>query len=126
MNAVFEQDDRDYIGNSGLQKMGRVNDLQEEVLDILKEECGELIQAASKINRCGMDFVPSDSDITAKQQFTSEVGDVLLLINEAFAAGLIDVEALRMRIQSKPEKLRIWTTHLGNADPDALPGTLGC
>ncbi len=104
------------IGRSDLMKMSPVNDKQEEILDILKEECAELTQAASKIIRCGIDFQPThvSGKDTARREFTKEVVDVLLLIQEAAENGLIDLDLVNPYVAEKRDRLRVWTHQLGN------------
>lgn len=103
------------IGNSGMQKINPPGERQSEVLDLLQEECGELIQAASKIKRCGIDFVPSNeyARASAKTEFTKEVMDVLLLIAEANQMGLIDHSLIGHYTAEKQSKLRTWTHFAG-------------
>lgn len=104
----------EYIGNSGILKVDPINELQLEVVDILKEECAELIQAASKVKRCGQGFIADDGkDLTAKQRFSVEIADVLTLIAEAADAGLIDTKTVHETLWSKRDRLKVWTHQLG-------------
>lgn len=104
------------IGRSGIEKLDPLDDYQDEVADILSEECCELAQAASKLQRCGKGFIPSNGNgNTFENQFAVEVADVLLMIDEAARAGLINYDLLRAALLSKPERLRVWTSRLGHA-----------
>ena len=108
--------DKRMIGRSGIEKLDPLNEYQDEVADILREECSELAQAASKLQRCGQAFVPSNgTGRTFRHEFAIEVADVLLMIDEAARAGLIDYDLLRAAIAAKPERLRTWTHGLGDA-----------
>lgn len=105
------------IGRSGVEKNGTLTEAQLEILDVTQEECSEVIQAASKIKRCGPDFIPTvgyGPQITARQVFTKEIGDALLCIEEAAAAGLIDIELLHAHVEQKQARLRSWTFHMGS------------
>ncbi len=108
--------DKNKIGRSGLVKVDPLDERQDEVADILGEECSELAQAASKLQRCGQGFVASNGDgRTFRQQFNIEVADVLLMLDEAADCGLIDYDMLRDALASKPRRLRTWTHGLGDA-----------
>ena len=50
-----------------------------EILDILQEECAEVIQAISKCRRFGMDNSYKDGG-TQREHLIQELGDVTLLI----------------------------------------------
>lgn len=51
---------------------------QQQVLGVLTEECAEVIQAVSKINRFGLDN--EWNGVTNKQSLITEIGDVLAII----------------------------------------------
>lgn len=116
----------DTIGRKGIAKVGAVAPHAYEALDLIREECNELGQAASKIMRCGADFKPSDgrSACNAKQDFTKEVVDVLILLAELKNQGMLDEEVLRTYPQEKLAKLRDWTHYQGCASPQQLIGAL--
>jgi NTP pyrophosphatase (non-canonical NTP hydrolase) len=50
----------------------------QNVMAILQEECAEVIQAVSKINRFGLDN--SWNGVTNKEALITEIGDVLAII----------------------------------------------
>jgi NTP pyrophosphatase (non-canonical NTP hydrolase) len=53
--------------------------MDERYLDLLAEECAEVIQAIMKINRFGMRDKYRDNR-TSKQQLLDEIGDVFTVI----------------------------------------------
>lgn len=61
--------------------MKQVNDHQEECLNILQEECAEVIQAASKIKRFGVVGKPIVTTLTNLESLELELGDLLALID---------------------------------------------
>ena len=65
----------------------------DEILNILQEECAEVIQVISKIRRFGLD--DDYSGKTNREKLTQEVGDVLLLIDLLQAHGLCTPEELQ-------------------------------
>ena len=68
--------------------MKQVNDHQEEGLNILQEECAEVIQAASKIKRFGLIGKPINTTLTNRESLEMELGDVLALVDLLVASGL--------------------------------------
>ena len=74
---------------------------REEMLVITMEECGELIQACSKMLRFG-----EDQDYTQLQE---EIGDVVCMIEILRDGGLVSEEQIQERIQVKKEKLMKWS-----------------
>jgi len=65
----------------------QVNEHQEECLNILQEECAEVIQAASKIKRFGLVGKRLDSD-TNLNNLETELGDVLAMVELVINSGL--------------------------------------
>lgn len=61
--------------------MRQVNDHQEECLNILQEECAEVIQAASKIKRFGVVGKPIVTTLSNLESLELELGDLLALID---------------------------------------------
>ena len=76
----------------------------DELLVILMEECGELIQAASKAIRCAEYY---DND-----RLTDEVGDVLTMIDLLHGYDLVSWKDLDERKKVKLERLRKWSNLL--------------
>ena len=74
---------------------------REELLVITMEECGELIQACSKMLRFG-----EDQDYTQLQE---EIGDVMCMIEILKDGGLVSDEQIQERIKVKKEKLMKWS-----------------
>jgi len=78
---------------------------QQEMLTITMEECGELIQACSKIIRFEDDKCPDD--ILNLQQ---EIGDVLCMVEIIKEAGLVNETQIIERMAVKREKLKKWSS----------------
>jgi NTP pyrophosphatase (non-canonical NTP hydrolase) len=79
-----------------------------EILDILKEECGELVVAASKCTRWGLESTWQDR--SNLQNLTQEAADVLCMIHLLTDNGVIDPAELAQGIVAKTEKLKKWST----------------
>ena len=79
-----------------------------EILDILQEECAEVIQAVSKINRFGLES--SWEGITNKQSLITEIGDVIALIKVLIEETDINIsiDDVQLAVEAKLEKLEIF------------------
>ena len=81
----------------------------EEILDILQEECAEVIQAISKCRRFGMDNVYLKGEGTQREQLVKELGDVVLLIDLLEAHQLFLPRELNEAKLNKAAKLSKWS-----------------
>ncbi len=77
-------------------------------MDILQEECGELIVAVSKVRRFGLFNTYKDGG-TQKEHLTQEAGDVMLMIQLLVDHGVIDENELKEASESKATKLKVWS-----------------
>ena len=73
-----------------------------EILDLLQEECGEVVQMVSKCRRFGLTEQRAD--------LVQELGDVALLIELLHAHGLFSHAELNQAKLSKATKLVKWST----------------
>lgn len=89
--------------------MKQVTDHQEECLNILQEECAEVIQAASKIKRFGIYNKKMGAELNNLQNLEMEIGDVLAMIDLCREAGIpITDEGLERAKISKKKRLAQW------------------
>jgi len=79
-----------------------------EILDILQEECAEVIQAISKCRRFGMDNSYKDGG-TQREHLVQELGDVTLLIELLGAHQLFTAQELHDAQIKKSNKLVKWS-----------------
>jgi NTP pyrophosphatase (non-canonical NTP hydrolase) len=82
-----------------------ITEQQREVLVIAQEEAAEVIQEISKVFRFGIDSVHRDG-MPHRQKLTSEVGDLLCMIDLMIDHRLIDPAAVEIARQAKVSKLR--------------------
>ena len=82
----------------------------EELLDILQEECAEVIQAISKCRRFGMENEYIKGTGTQREHLVQELGDVRLLIELLHANQLYTEEEIRAAERNKQIKLSKWST----------------
>jgi len=82
-----------------------------EALDLLQEECAEVIQARSKVRRFGSDFRGrgGKADYTAHEELQREIYDVLILIDFLVEHGYVDKDYTGYYETEKMEKLLKWT-----------------
>ncbi len=86
-----------------------LSDHQEECLNILQEECSEVIQAASKIKRFGLHNRHNPEDLTNLQNLELELGDVLALIDLCRMSGIgITDEGLQRAKENKVQRITKW------------------
>ena len=75
---------------------------RKEMLIITMEECGELIQACSKVIR-------TKGKTKYLRNLQDEVGDVMTMIEILKMSGLVTDEQIADRMEIKKEKLMKWS-----------------
>ena len=82
-----------------------------EVMSVLQEECAEVIQAVSKINRFGM--YGEWQGVTNRESLITEIGDVLAIIKVLMHETDINIteDDLEVAIEAKLKKLEIFLPH---------------
>ena len=86
-----------------------IDNQSKEVMDILQEECAEVIQAVSKISRFGLDNVKPGKPKTNREHLEEELGDMLAMICILEKMGIISQENLEKATRAKIEKLKKWS-----------------
>ena len=81
-----------------------------ETLDILQEECAEVIQAVSKISRFGLDNLKPGKPKTNREHLEEEIGDLLAMVDILTRNGVIDPANIEIAATAKIEKLKKWST----------------
>jgi len=81
-----------------------------EVMDILQEECAEVIQAVSKISRFGIDNFKPGKAKTNREHLEEELGDMIAMICILEKMGVINQDALEIATRAKIQKLKKWST----------------
>lgn len=80
-----------------------------EILDILQEECAEVVQAISKCRRFGMENTYSKGTGTQREHLIQELGDVTLLIELLKSYGVYTDAELHEAQLKKSQKLVEWS-----------------
>ena len=86
-----------------------MNAKENEVLDILQEECAEVIQAVSKIRRFGIGNLKPGKPKTNLEHLEEELGDMLAMIDIMLELELVSINNLEAAKQAKIEKLKQWS-----------------
>lgn len=86
-----------------------MDDKDQLILHILQEECAEVVVAASKINRFGLNSFHPDGTKSNLDNLEEEIGDVLAMIDLLLSQGVISQDNLERARQAKFEKLKKWS-----------------
>jgi hypothetical protein len=86
-----------------------MNNKIQETLDILQEECAEVIVEISKCRRFGFDSTHYRTEILHRDMLTNEIGDVLAMVDILIDQGLVDEQTLNKAKENKKEKLKTWS-----------------
>ena len=81
----------------------------QETLDILQEECAEVIVEVSKCRRFGVDSLHYKTNLPHSTMLENEIGDVLAMIDILIDQGIISSDRLELAKQRKKEKLKQWS-----------------
>jgi NTP pyrophosphatase (non-canonical NTP hydrolase) len=86
-----------------------MNSQTKEAMDILQEECAEVIQAVSKISRFGIDNYKPGKPKTNREHLEEELGDMLAMIDILSEMDLVSWDNMEIAKQAKIEKLKKWS-----------------
>lgn len=89
--------------------MEELNNKITEILDILQEECAEVIQNISKCRRFGLDNQYLNGTGTQRENLVKEIGDVVAMIDLLKDHGVVSELELTIAKQNKFNKLRKWS-----------------
>ena len=80
-----------------------------EVMNILSEECAEVVQAVSKCHRFGLDNFKPGKPLTNAQHLEGEIGDLLAMVDLLQSMGVVTEAGLNTAKIAKIEKLKKWS-----------------
>jgi NTP pyrophosphatase (non-canonical NTP hydrolase) len=78
-------------------------------MDILQEECAEVIVEVSKCRRFGLDSVHYKTGLVHSKMLEAELGDVLAMVDILLDQGVLSRSGLDQAIAAKKEKLKQWS-----------------
>ena len=81
----------------------------DEIMNILSEECAEVIQAISKCNRFGIDNLKPGKPKTNREHLEEELGDLLAMVELLQSIEVVSDAGLEIAKQAKFEKLKKWS-----------------
>jgi NTP pyrophosphatase (non-canonical NTP hydrolase) len=87
-----------------------MNKTTNEVMDILQEECAEVIQAVSKIRRFGIDNHKPGKPKTNREHLEEELGDLYAMIDILQELDIVSWAGIERAAEAKREKLKTWST----------------
>ncbi len=86
-----------------------MNSKEKEVMDILQEECAEVIQAVSKISRFGLDNLKPGKPKTNRDHLEVELGDLYAMIEILQELNVVSWTNIEKAAEAKREKLKQWS-----------------
>ena len=78
-------------------------------MDILQEECAEVIQAVSKISRFGLDNYKPGKPKTNREHLEEELGDLITMIDILHSMDIVSWTNIDRAAEAKREKLKKWS-----------------
>ena len=81
-----------------------MNEREREVMNILSEECAEVIQAVSKCHRFGLDNLKPGKPKTNCQHLEEELGDLLAMVDILVDMRVVDLDNLESAKLAKIDK----------------------
>lgn len=82
----------------------------QEALDILQEECAEVIVEVSKCRRFGIDALHYKTGLPHRDMLEQEIGDVLAMVDILLEQDIITMEGLDHAKTKKIAKLHDWSS----------------
>jgi NTP pyrophosphatase (non-canonical NTP hydrolase) len=82
---------------------------EKEAMDILQEECGEVIVAVSKISRFGLDNLKPGKPKTNREHLEEELGDLYAMIEILQELDVVSWANIEKAAEAKREKLKQWS-----------------
>lgn len=92
-----------------LRKVVEVSSKTSEIMDILQEECAEVIQAVSKCRRFGIDNYKPGKPKSNREHLEDELGDLLAMIDILIEDSVVSYDNLIVAKAAKIEKLKKWS-----------------
>jgi NTP pyrophosphatase (non-canonical NTP hydrolase) len=90
-------------------KVASMDAQTKEVMDILQEECAEVIQAISKISRFGLDNLKPGKPKTNREHLEEELGDLMAMIDILQSMDIVSYTNIEIASKAKIEKLKKWS-----------------
>ena len=79
-----------------------------EAMDILQEECAEVIQAISKVFRFGLNQTHPETGISNKENLQTEIGQLSFMLTMLVSQWDLDTDAIEESYHNKMETYQEW------------------
>ncbi len=86
-----------------------MNETVSEAMDILQEECAEVVQAVSKCRRFGLNNVKPGKERTNLECLEEEIGDLMAMVDILIEKNILSYDNLQKANKAKKEKLKVWS-----------------
>lgn len=96
---------------SSESNFNRLTPAQTELLSLLAEECGELVQAIGKVLRHGMNSYHPDTKLINRVALEHEMGDVRAAMIMLCDAGMVSKVNVHAQADYKRERVGIYLHH---------------
>jgi NTP pyrophosphatase (non-canonical NTP hydrolase) len=88
-----------------------MNIKETEIILIAQEECAEIIQAISKVNRFGIDDIHNGK--SNRDHLEEEIGDLMCMFELMLENGIIQKQSVDKAKERKIAKLKCWSNIYG-------------
>jgi NTP pyrophosphatase (non-canonical NTP hydrolase) len=88
-----------------------MNIKETEIILIAQEECAEVIQAISKVNRFGIDDIHNGK--SNRDHLEEEIGDLMCMFELMIENGIIQKQSVDNAKERKIAKLKCWSNIYG-------------
>jgi NTP pyrophosphatase (non-canonical NTP hydrolase) len=86
-----------------------ISDSSREIMDILQEECAEVIQAISKIRRFGLNNYKDNGLLTNREHLAEEIGQLFCMVKLLVRDNIVNIDEINAAQDEKTEKLKVWS-----------------
>jgi len=98
------------MANPKIKKFQKPNSAERERLDLMQEECAEVIQICSKIKRFGYDDTKPGQNFTNRQRLEEELGHVLNMLEMMVRRKDIEPDMVEQSKKTKSANIYMWLT----------------
>jgi len=98
------------MANPKIKKFQKPNSAERERLDLIQEECAEVIQICSKIKRFGYDDTKPGQNFTNRQRLEEELGHILNMLDMMYRRKDVSKEWVEQSQKTKAANIYMWLT----------------
>jgi NTP pyrophosphatase (non-canonical NTP hydrolase) len=98
------------MSNPKIKKFQKPNAAERERIDLMQEECAEVIQILSKIKRFGFDDTKPGQPLTNRERLEEELGHVLNMFEMMVRRGDVEPDMVEQSKTTKAANIYMWLT----------------